>query len=225
MKKQGMTDYPPSSKYYDEHVDEISQQYLSVSFENVHAPWSRYLPTLLNKSNLSVLDVGAGSGRDIAHLYSQAVACLGDENKLGHFIAIEPSQNLRGVGEQQTQHQNVKWISDSLPSLVKTHSLEISFDLILLSAVWMHIPISQRAPALRKLTNLLRPGGIVVMSLKQGMSEQEQQERAMYDVSVDEIEKLALELGLVCEVMPQVTLDALNRDGVYWETLVLKLPE
>jgi SAM-dependent methyltransferase len=220
-----MTDYPPSSKYYNDHVAEISQQYMSVSFENVHASWSKFLPALLNKSNISVLDVGAGSGRDISHLYSQAVAYAEDENKLGHFVAIEPSRNLRRGGEQHTQHQNVKWISDSLPSLVKTHSLEISFDLILLSAVWMHIPISQRARALRKLTNLLRPGGIVVMSLKQGMSEQEQQERAMYDVSVDEIEKLALELGLVCEVMPKVTSDALNRDGVYWETLVLKLPE
>jgi 2-polyprenyl-3-methyl-5-hydroxy-6-metoxy-1,4-benzoquinol methylase len=220
-----MTEYPPSSKYYNDHGAEISQQYLSVSFENVHAPWSRFLPTLLNKPNVSVIDVGAGSGRDISHLYSQAISQLGDENKLGQFVAIEPSENLLEVGKQLTKKQNIKWINDSLPALQQTHSLEISFDLILLSAVWMHIPISQRARALRKLTNLLRPGGIVVMSLKQGMSEQEQQERAMYDVSVDEIEKLALELGLVCEVMPKVTSDALNRDGVYWETLVLKLPE
>jgi hypothetical protein len=89
----------------------------------------------------------------------------------------------------------------------------------------MHIPVSQRARALRKLTNLLKPGGIVVVSLKQGMTEQEQQKRAMYDVSVDELEKLALDLGLVWEVMTQVIRDALNRDGVYWEILVLKLPE
>jgi hypothetical protein len=89
----------------------------------------------------------------------------------------------------------------------------------------MHIPVSQRARALRKLTNLLKPGGIVVVSLKQGMTEQEQQKRAMHDVSVDEIEKLALDLGLVCEVMSQLTSDVLNREGVYWETLVLKLPD
>jgi hypothetical protein len=31
-----MKDYSPSSKYYNENVAEISQQYLSVSFENVH---------------------------------------------------------------------------------------------------------------------------------------------------------------------------------------------
>jgi 2-polyprenyl-3-methyl-5-hydroxy-6-metoxy-1,4-benzoquinol methylase len=220
-----MKDYPPSSKYYNENVAEISQQYLSVSFENVHAPWSKFLPKILNKSNVSLLDVGAASGRDISYLYSQAISQLGDENKLGQFVAIEPSENLLEVGKQLTKKQNIKWINDSLPALQKTHSLEVSFDLILVSAVWMHIPISQRARALRKLTNLLKPGGIIVMSLKQGMSEQEQHKRAMYDVSADEIESLALDLGLVCEVMPQVSGDALKRADVYWETLVLKLPD
>lgn len=220
-----MTDYPPSTKYYNERVAEISQQYLSVSFEDVHAPWSKMLPSILNKPKVSVLDVGAGSGRDIAHLYSQALVSSRDESKLGHFVAIEPADKLRAVGEQQTKDQNIKWINDSLPTLQKTHSLEISFDLILLSAVWMHIPLGQRARALRKLTNLLKPGGTIVLSLKQGMTKQEQQNRAMHDVSVDEIEKLSLELGLACEVMPQVKEDALKRDGVYWETLVLKLPD
>jgi 2-polyprenyl-3-methyl-5-hydroxy-6-metoxy-1,4-benzoquinol methylase len=220
-----MNDYPPSSKYYNENVAEISQQYLSVSFENVHAPWSKFLPKILNKSNVSVLDVGAASGRDISYLYSLLISHLGDENKLGQFVAIEPSENLLEVGKQLTKQQKIKWINDSLPALQKTHSLEISFDLILVSAVWMHIPISQRARALRKLTNLLKPGGIIVVSLKQGMSEQEQHKRAMYDVSADEIENLALNLGLVCELMPQVSEDALKRDDIYWETLVLKLPD
>lgn len=220
-----MNDYPPSSKYYNENVAEISQQYLSVSFENVHAPWSKFLPKILNKSNVSVLDVGAASGRDISYLYSLLISHLGDEDKLGQFVAIEPSENLLEVGKQLTKQQKIKWINDSLPALQKTHSLEISFDLILVSAVWMHIPISQRARALRKLTNLLKPGGIIVVSLKQGMSEQEQHKRAMYDVSADEIENLALNLGLVCELMPQVSEDALKRDDIYWETLVLKLPD
>ncbi|WP_412972124.1 methyltransferase domain-containing protein [Glaciecola sp. MF2-115] len=220
-----MTDYPPSTKYYNEHIAEISQQYLSVSFDDVHGPWSKFLPTILNKSNASVLDVGAGSGRDISHLYSYASSCLGEESKLGNFVAIEPTEKLREVGQQHTKDQNIKWINDSLPALQKTHSLEVSFDLILLCAVWMHIPVSQRERALRKLTNLLKPGGIIVMTLKQGMSKQEQQERAMYDVSVGEIERFALELGLVCELMPQTSQDALNREGVFWETLVLKFPD
>lgn len=220
-----MTYYPPSTKYYNEYVAEISQQYLSVSFDSVHAPWSKLLPILLSKPNVSVLDVGAGSGRDITHLYSQAVAYLKDENKLGHFLAIEPSQKLRRVGEQLTENQNIKWINDSLPALQTAHSFEISFDFILLSAVWMHIPISQRSHAMRKLTNLLKPGGSIVISLKQGMNEKEQRERDMYDVSVDEIETLAAKLGLVCELLPQSTNDVLKREGIYWETLILKMPD
>lgn len=220
-----MTDYPPSIKYYNEHCTEVSQQYLSVSFEDVHKPWSKFLPALLGKSNLSVLDVGAATGRDISYLYTKAITQFGDANKLGQFIAIEPSRNLLKVGEQFTKQQNIKWISDSLPALQKTHSLQIRFDLILLSAVWMHIPKGQRPHALRELANLLKPKSIIVMSLKQGMSKQEQQQRAMHNVSVDEVERLALDIGLVCQVLPQVSEDALNREDVYWETVVLELPD
>ena len=220
-----MTDYPPSTKYYNENVAEISQQYLAVSFNDVHSSWSKYLPKLLNRANVSVLDVGAASGRDIGHLYSQAVASLGDENKLGHFIATEPSENLRAVGQQQTKHQHIRWLSDSLPTLQKTHSLEISFDLILLSAVWMHVPVSQRARALRKLTNLLKPKGMIVMSLKQGMDDTELLNHHMYNASINEIESLALDLGLVCEVMQQVNADALKQKSMHEEILVLKLPD
>ena len=218
-------DYTASEKYYNKHIAEISQQYLSVSFDDVHASWSKFLPKLLNKPNFSVLDVGAGTGRDIAHLYSQAASSLGGEDRLGHFVAVEPSQKLRQVGEQYTKQQRIKWLDDSLPTLQKTHSLEVRFDLIVLSAVWMHIPVSLRARALRKLTNLLKPGGIIVLSLKQGMSVREQQERSMFDVSVEEVESLALELGLVCELMSDASKDALQREGVHWDTVVLKLPD
>lgn len=225
-----MPDYPPidvpaSAKYYNEHVAEVSQQYLSVSFEDVHQSWAKLLPTILNRPNVSVLDVGAGTGRDISYLYSTAVSLVTDESQLGQFVAAEPSQKLLELGSELTKQQNIKWISDSLPTLENTHRLESSFDLILLSAVWMHISSSQRARALRKLTNLLKPNGIIVLSLKQGMTEEEQQQRAMHEVSVAEIEKLALTLGLVCESMASDSQDALNREGISWETILLKLPD
>ena len=216
-----MTDNLKSALYYDKHVAEISQQYLSVNFEDVHAQWLHLLPTLLNKSSLAILDVGAGPGRDISYLYSQAVSCLGDATKLGHFIAAEPSHYLRKVGREYTQQQSIKWIDDSLPELEITRSLKVRFDLILLSAVWMHIPVSQRSRALKNLSSLLKHDGFIVMSLKQRMTEEEQDKRAMYPVSVSEVEELSSQAGLTCEIMIQASSDALNREGVYWETLVL----
>lgn len=220
-----MTVNPKSAPYYDKNVAEISQHYLSVDFEDVHAPWLHLLPTLLNKSSLAILDVGAGSGRDICYLYSRAVSCLGDATKLGHFIAVEPSHYLRKVGREYTQQQSITWIDDSLPELEITRSLKVRFDLILLSAVWMHIPVSQRARAFKNLFSLLKHDGFIVMSLKHGMTEKEQHKRSMFAVSASEVKEQCSQIGLICETIAQTSPDALNRKDVFWETLVLRKSE
>ena len=47
----------------------------------------------------------------------------------------------------------------TVPDLAKVRRLGLSFDLILLSAVWMHIPPAERQRAVRKLATLLAPKG------------------------------------------------------------------
>ncbi len=225
MKEPPKTEYPASTKYYNEHVAEISQQYNSVSFNDVHSSWSRSLPNMLSKPNVSVLDVGAGTGRDISDLYRQAVSTLKDEAKLGQFVAVEPSEQLRNLGQQLTQYQDIKWLDDSLPSLAKTYSLEVSFDLILLSAVWMHVAPSDRARAIRKLANLLKPGGKIAISLRYGQTEQDLRERKMYNVCADELKKLASEVGLFCKLETPIEPDKNGRKHLSWQTLVLQLPD
>ena len=37
-------------------------------------------------------------------------------------------------------HPNVTWLDDSLPELSRLRALGHRFDLVLLSAVWMHVP-------------------------------------------------------------------------------------
>jgi SAM-dependent methyltransferase len=220
-----MTKDSKSASYYDKHVAEISQQYLSLDFEDVHSSWLHLLPTLLNKPSLAVLDVGAGTERDISYLYSHAVSCLGNAKKFGKFIAAEPSQNLRSIGREFTNQQSISWIDDSLPELKKTQNQKVSFDLILLSAVWMHIPFSRRACALENLFSLLKHDGFIVMSLKHGMTEEEQQKRSMFAVSASEVKEQCSQIGLTCEIIAQTSPDALNRKDVCWETLVLRKSE
>lgn len=58
------------------------------------------------------------------------------------MYVVEPAIEMLKVGELTAQGQNVKCLQDSLPALDKTSRLEISFDLILLSTVRMHIPKS-----------------------------------------------------------------------------------
>ena len=213
-----------SNDYYNNKVQEIAPQYLSLSFEQVHGNWAHYLPAILDKPHATILDVGAGVGRDVSHI-ANLLAKRNQEDNQCRVYAVEPALQMLQTGQNTTQGQNVHWLQDSLPALDKTTRLEISFDLILLSAVWMHIPVSQRSRSLRKLANLLKPGGKIVVSLKFGMSAQEQHERKMFDISVEEVEALAQNLGLFSKLESQNKKDQLGREGVYWQTLVLQMPD
>ena len=52
----------------------------------------------------------------------------------------------------------------------------------------MHVPPGDRPRAFRKLVTLLKPSGILAMTLRQGPSDPD---RPMFDTSVEEIEHLA----------------------------------
>lgn len=213
-----------SNDYYNDRVQEIAPQYLSLSFDQVHNNWAHYLPAILDKPHSTILDVGAGVGRDVSHIANLLAEKQQDDNQC-RVYAVEPALKMLQEGQTTTQGQNVHWLQDALPALDKTTRLEISFDLILLSAVWMHIPVTQRNRSLRKLANLLKPGGKIVILLKFGMTAEEQHERKMFDVSVEEIEALAQNLGLFSKLESQNKKDQLGREGVYWQTLVLQMPD
>jgi hypothetical protein len=43
----------------------------------------------------------------------------------------------------------IRWLDDQLPELSHTGQLGISFDIVLLSAVWQHVSPTQRERAIR----------------------------------------------------------------------------
>lgn len=97
----------------------------------------------------------------------------------------------------------------------------MSFDLILLSAVWMHIPPESRQRALRKLATLLAPKGRIAISLRLGAPDTG---RAMHGVSLQELSTLALQFGLRV-VRTTDSPDRLGRNEVSWTNVVLGLPD
>ena len=193
--------------YYNQHSDSFKEQYLSRSAEEVHECWLKHLP-----SSGQVLDIGAGIGRDALWLAKQGF----------DVVAVEPSEGLRAEGLKFTKSESVHWVDDKLPELSKVQSLNLRFDLILLSAVWMHIPNTHRERAFRKITNLLKPNGKLVVSLRHGQSPDE---REMFPVDKNEIAQLSNQYGLSFVYECEDTTDKLNRPDVYWETLVYALPD
>ncbi|KAB0304454.1 methyltransferase domain-containing protein [Vibrio fortis] len=192
--------------FYHHNALTLSHQYNSVSFESVHHSWKPYWPLAGDK----VLDVGAGSGRDARWMQQQGC----------EVIAIEPSNALRELGAKYTGVE-VTWINDALPALNRTENLGMRFDLILVSAVWMHLPSSYRERAFRKLSNLLAPNGRLIITLRHGEFDDQRQG---YPVSVEELEQLAKNSALQVRHIDE-SKDQLNRSEVWWQTVVMTLPD
>lgn len=202
--------------FYNVHAAELADLYLSKSFEEVHEACLEHFLSALKKQDARILDLGAGAGRD-----SKYLAQKGALHNVS-ITAVEPAAMLSELGKKQTQGLNVHWHQDSLPDLKIITKQEVSFDLILLSAVWMHIPDTQRARSLRKLANLLKPGGKLIISLRHGPSGDE---RKMYDVSSELLISRGKAFGLSPVLVTDNKKDIIGRDGITWQTVVLQLPD
>jgi len=194
---------------YDRKALSFFKQYQSLTFEQVHREW---LPFLGDKPGLA-LDVGAGSGRDAG-----ALADVGWD-----VLAVEPAAGLRKLGQGATADKSVQWIADQLPDLGEVRKLSYRFDLILVSAVWMHLPPSVRERCFRILAELLAPAGVLVITLRHGPGDSE---REFFEVSREELESYAKRRALIpLQVPTKHAEDQLKRPEVSWETLVYRLPD
>jgi len=207
-------------QFYNDNATELAQQYLSKTFDEVHQSWSQFLPSIIENQNARILDLGAGSGRDAKYLAELAAKTHSTKNNI-QIIGAEPAKELSQLGQKTTQGLNVKWVEDSLPALSNVTKQEVSFDLILLSAVWMHIPPSDRARSMRKLANLLKPGGKLVISLRHGQTDQECKQRKMHHVCADELKKLATDVGLFTKLETAKEEDKLGRKRLYYRYLMM----
>ncbi len=90
----------PSVDHYDRDAPRFGTLYSKSRFEDVHRAALPHLPP----HGSTVLDVGAGSGRDAAALA-----------KRGYVVtAVEPSSELRRWGQNHYGSTGVEWIADRL---------------------------------------------------------------------------------------------------------------
>lgn len=189
--------------HYDQHARRYQSQYDSVAATDVHAEWVGVLERLQPGY---ALDVGAGSGRDAAWL-----------DRIGWRVtAAEPSPALRELGRQRTG-STVQWCDARLPGLEGLAAPAREYDLILLSAVWMHLKPEHRPRAFARLDGILSRQGVLIITLRFGAPDPD---RPMYAVSAQEVERLAHACGRSFHALSEgLTPDRLRRSEVRWQTV------
>jgi 2-polyprenyl-3-methyl-5-hydroxy-6-metoxy-1,4-benzoquinol methylase len=188
---------------YGDEAEALTLQYESVAFEVAHRHSLHLYPVKPSR----ILDVGAGTGRDAAALASR-----------GHEVyAVEPTQALRNFGEKHHAESSIRWLDDFLPALPATVRLGLTFDLVLLTAVLMHLDVNERKEAMAVLTGLLAANGQLILSLRHGPVPEG---RVMFEVSDSEMDALAQANGLsiVFRAQPE---DVFQRAGVHWNVYAL----
>ena len=82
---------------------------------------------------------------------------------MGHqVVAVEPVVAFRDRAARLHPSTRIEWVDDSLPDLAKL-SGRGPFDLVLLTAVWMHLDPEQRQRGMTRVSGLLRGGGALLL--------------------------------------------------------------
>jgi SAM-dependent methyltransferase len=197
-------DSKSAAAWYDTHAARLADGYEGLTAEETHP---KLFALLKGSVPLRVLDVGAGTGRDAAALAA-----------LGHRVtAVDPSTKMLRLARSLHADRDITWVADGLPTLGKASG---PYDLIVVSAVWMHVPPADRAKAFDRLMSLLAPKGRLYVTLRLGPAEPE---RAVWTVNAKEIANLAADRGLQIVDWGKRP-DLLGRAEVQWQTLLLTKP-
>jgi SAM-dependent methyltransferase len=204
QKESIMTDQAIS--HYHQYAKRFQAEYDSVPASDVHAEWTGLLAQLTPGL---ALDIGAGSGRDALWLARQD----------WKVTAVEPADGLRHLGQSKSS-SNIEWVDARLPELDGLDVPDHGYDLVLLSAVWMHLKPEQRPLAFQRMCECLSSRGIMIITLRFGPSDPD---RPMYAVNVKELEALALQRGLRINMLSNgLADDRLQRREISWQTVCLQ---
>ncbi|MBX2797868.1 MAG: class I SAM-dependent methyltransferase [Myxococcales bacterium] len=169
-----------STDGYAEQSEELLTRYETYDPEELWGWWVPQLP----EEPADALDAGAGTGRDAAWLARR-----------GHRVwAVEPVAELREGAQALHPEPGITWLDDRLPELPEVRRTGQRFDILLLSAVWMHLDGAERKASMATLAALARPGARLAMTLRHGPVPPG---RRMFAISDEETIALAAEHGFV----------------------------
>jgi SAM-dependent methyltransferase len=189
---------------YANEAEELFRRYEGIPAADAH----RAVLHLIPAAPSSILDIGSGTGRDAAWFAAQ-----------GHrVVAVEPTDALRLPAMTLHPSPLIEWLNDSLPELASLRTGGESFDVVMLTAVWMHLDAQQRRRAMPNLAALVRESGTVIMKIRHGPVPVG---RRMFEIPAEE----TIELARMQDLHPVLNLRTESRQeanrvaGITWTSL------
>ncbi len=189
---------------YADEAEDLFKRYEGIPAADAHRAVLHLIPAAPSR----VLDIGSGTGRDAAWFAS-----------MGHrVVAVEPTNALRLPAMALHPSPQIEWLNDSLPELALVRRRGERFDLVMLTAVWMHLDAQQRQRAMPNLAALVHEGGTVIMKIRHGPVPVG---RRMFDITPEETIELARmqDLHPVLNLRKQSSQEANRTAGVDWTSL------
>ena len=189
---------------YAAEAGELAAPFDAIDSAEVYAPVADLLPAV----PATILDVGAGTGRDAAWLAAR-----------GHrVLAVEPTASLRAFGRARHASPRIAWLDDRLPGLERVLATRRRFDLVLLTGVWQHLDTDERCAAMANLAAVTAASGRLILSVRHGPGAAT---RPCYAAAPDEAIALAETAGLdLAARRPAPAVQPANRAaGVSWTWL------
>jgi 2-polyprenyl-3-methyl-5-hydroxy-6-metoxy-1,4-benzoquinol methylase len=195
----------PTLDYYNANAEQVF-----ASYEQVSGGVSDYFQASF-WPGARILDVGAGSGRDLRTLLDMGYNAYG----------IEPSNGLRERAIAAHPILSDRLLAGGLPEPIDFYPG--SFDGIVCSAVLMHIPHSQLFDALITLRNLLKDNGRTLLSIPAArpdvLAQRDAKGRLFETLQAEQLKLLCSRLGLDC-ITEYHNDDAMGRAETRWVTLL-----
>ena len=195
--------------FYRDNAQQVAQRY-----ESVVSDLSKHFSEAFN-TGLKVLDIGCGSGRDLAVLHKLGYDCYG----------VDPTPQF--VELTQEIHPELKdcIIQGALPDL--TVPFDGEFDGVLCSAVLMHIEVEQLPAAAQAIKACLKVGGRLLFSVPSKRLDvvaenRDQNGRLFIPNQADCLKSIFEELDFKT-ISTWNNSDSMGRDVVAWESVLMEL--
>lgn len=179
--------------YYDNNAEEYYRTTVNVDMDALRNKFASLLPDGAN-----VIDMGCGSGRDV-----RALSDMGF-----HTVGLDASTELAEMANEKLgvdiiEGDMSKWVSDT------------PYDGIWCCASIIHLTSEEKKAFFRNLEYNLKEGGIIYISVKEGIEEgSDDKGRYINNSTLGELEQYLTEAGCVI-IETSSTKDRMKRDTTW----------